>query len=173
MTMETALMNMITQKFRQSVKAGTCVGTINSSEVFNAGLVELEEKVFPPEHKEAYVMFARQRSGAPNYTTKEITLSFSKGLSDDTYDLTSQTHTVRLTFADNSDPAKPVIYTQVGGKAELQYDADNGVFSGKLISAVVENHDDDIAKTLTIDVVFSAKKNSAISSRSRARAVAA
>lgn len=172
MTMETAFMNMITQKIKRAVKAGTCSGTINS-DAFDAGLVELEEKVFPPQHNKAYVMFARQRSGAPDYTTKEITLSFSTGLDDGTYDLTPQAHTVRLTFADNSDPAKPVIYTQSEGKAELQYDADNGVFSGTLKSAVVENHDDDIAKILTIDVEFSAKKNSATSSRSRARAVAA
>ncbi|WP_223484222.1 hypothetical protein [Pseudomonas sp. A-RE-19] len=166
-------MNTITQKIKQAVKTGTCSGTINSAETFNAGLVELEEKVFPPQHNEAYVMFARQRAGEPDYTTKEITLSFSKGQSNGSYDLTPAAYIVRLTFADNSDPAKPVIYTQSGGKAELEYDAANDVFSGKLISAVVENHDDDVAKTLTIDVEFLAKKNNATSSRSRTRAVAA
>lgn len=169
MTMETVLMNMITQKFRPSVNVGTCIGTINTTEAYNAGLVEFEEKVFPPLHNAAYVMFARQRSGEPNFTTKEITLSFSKGLSNGTYDLTPQAHTVRLTFADNSDPANPVIYTQSGGTAEWQYNAVTEVFSGTLKSAVVENHDNDEPKALTIDVTFLVrKKNSAPSSRLRA-----
>lgn len=167
-------MNMITQKFRQSVNANTCIGTINTTEEFNAGLVELKEEVFPPEHNAAYVMFARQRSGEPNYTTKEITLSFSKeGLINGTYELTPLAHNVRLTYADNSNPAKPVIYTQSGGTAVWEYNAVTGVFYGTLKGAVVENHDDDEPKALTIDVKFSVRKNSALSSSLRARAVAA
>ena len=108
-------MNMITQKLRQAVGAGNCEGKINDTEVFSAGLVELSERTFPLPHGEAYVMFARQREPRPEYTTKELTLSFTKGLQNGSYDLKPDTHQVRLTFADNSDPAKPVTYTQRSG----------------------------------------------------------
>lgn len=162
--METVLMNMITQRKRQAVNAGTCTGMINNAEAFNAGLVELSERLFPLPHGEAYVMFARQRDSEPDYTTKELTLSFSKGLANDTYDLVPNSHRVRLTFADNSDPAKPVIYTQREGTAELEYDDSTGIFSGDLKSVIVENRDDDVLKELTMDVVFSAKGNITMSS---------
>ncbi|MBN3865446.1 hypothetical protein HCU66_24900 [Pseudomonas frederiksbergensis] len=159
-------MNMITQRFRQAVNAGTCIGKINTTEPFNAGLVELSERSFPPPHGEAYFMFARQRDSV-DYTTKELTLSFSKGLANDTYDLTPHSHDIRLTFADNSDPTKPVIYTQREGTAELKYDDSTGVFSGALKGVIVENRDDDVDKELTIEVDFSAKGSIAMSRRAR------
>ena len=150
-------MNMITQKLRQAVGAGNCEGKINDTEVFSAGLVELSERTFPLPHGEAYVMFARQREPRPEYTTKELTLSFTKGLQNGSYDLKPDTHQVRLTFADNSDPAKPVIYTQRSGTAELEYNDVSGIFSGILTKVIVENHDDDVPKQLTLDVTFAAK----------------
>lgn len=153
--------------------AGTCVGTINTSDVYEAGLVELYERTYPPLHNDAYVMFARQRTTTPPHTTKEITLSFSKEQPNGTYDAASNSHIVRITFADYSVPDKPVIYTQNGGTAELKYDVTTGVFSGTLTSVVVENHDDDVDKTLTLDMTFSANKNTAMSSRSRTRSIAA
>lgn len=166
-------MKMNTPATRQAVMAGTCVGTINTSDVYEAGLVTLYEYTYPPLHNAAYVMLARQRTTPPPHTTKEIMLSFSKTQPNGTYDVTPDTHIVRITFADFSDPVKPVIYTQRGGKAELAYDVTTGVFSGKLTSVVVENHDDDVPKTLTLDMTFSAYKNTAMPSRSRTRSVAA
>jgi len=173
MTMETVLMNMITQKLRQSVGAGNCAGTIDGREPFSAGLVELSERTFPLPHGEAYVMFARQREPHPEYTTKELTLSFSKGLENKSYELKPDSHQVRLTFADNSDPAKPIIYTQLTGTADLELDETSGIFSGKLIKVVVENQDDDVSKQLTIDVIFSAKGAIAMFHQPRGRTLAA
>lgn len=173
MTMEMVLMNMITQKRRQAVGAGNCTGTINGREPFSAGLVELSEHSFPLPHGEAYVMFARQREAQPEYTTKELILSFSKGLDNKSYELKPDAHQVRLTFADNSVPAKPVIYTQLSGTADLELDETSGVFSGTLRKVVVENHDDDISKQLTLDVIFSAKGAFAIFQQPRGRTLAA
>ncbi|MHC8293930.1 hypothetical protein [Pseudomonas sp. LB3P58] len=150
-------MNMITQKRRQAVGAGSCAGTINGREPYSAGLVELSESTFPLPHGEAYVMFARQREPQPEYTTKEIILSFTKGLENKSYELKPDSHQVRLTFADSSDPAKPIIYTQLSGTADLELDETSGIFSGTLRKVIVENQDDDIPKQLTLDVIFSAK----------------
>lgn len=159
-------MNMSIQKRRQAVGAGNCVGTINDTVPFNAGLVELSERTFPLPHGDAYYMFARQRDALPEYTTKELTLSFSKGLENGSYTLTPTTHQVRLTFADGSVPDKPIIYTQISGTAELEYDPVSGVFSGTLKKVVVENLDDDVISQLTLDVSFAAK--GAISTRTLA-----
>ncbi|MGF6317285.1 hypothetical protein [Pseudomonas frederiksbergensis] len=172
MTMETVLMNMMTQRIRQTVKANSCVGTIGS-EIFDAGLIELSERSFPPPHGEAYVLFARQRAPQPPYTTKELTLSFSKGFTEDPYDLTPSTPTVRLTFADNSDPTKTLVYTQREGQALLKHDDSTGVFTADLTEVIVENRDDDILKELTLEVHFSAKGSIVMSRRSRARVLAA
>lgn len=166
-------MNMITQKLRQAVGAGSCAGTINGRERYSAGLVELSERTFPLPHGEAYVMFARQRESQPEYTTKELILSFSKGLENKSYELTPDSHQVRLTFADNSDPAKPIIYTQFSGTADLELDETTGIFSGKLIKVIVENQDDDVSKQLTLDVIFSAKGAFATFHQPRGRTLAA
>ena len=157
MTMESVLMNMITQKRRNAVGAGNCVGTINDTVPFSAGLVELTERTFPLPHGEAYYMFARQREPDPENTTKELILSFSKGLENKSYDLMPDSYHVRLTFADNGDPQKPVIYTQSSGTAELEYNTETGILSGTLRKAVVKNLDDDVLKELTLDVTFSVK----------------
>ena len=118
-------------------------------------------------------MFARQREPHPEYTTKELILSFSKGLENTSYELTPDSSQVRLTFADNSDPEKPVIYTQSSGTAELEYDDTAGIFSGTLKKAVVENRDDDELKQLTLDVTFSAKGAIATFHQPRGRTLAA
>lgn len=166
-------MNMITQKRRQALGAGSCSGTIDGRERYSAGLVELSERTFPLPHGEAYVMFARQREPDPEYTTKELTLSFSKGLENKSYELNSDSHQVRLTFADNSTPDKPVIYTQISGTADLELDETSGIFSGKLIKVIVENQDDDVSKQLTLDVIFSAKGAIAMFHQPRGRTLAA
>jgi hypothetical protein len=153
--METAKMINKILKRRNAIGTGECVGTINVVEQFKASLVELSEQTFPLPHGEAYVMFARQRK--TDFTTKEITLSFSKNLPNDSYELTPTSHEVRLTFVDNSDPAKPVTYTQRSGAAIIAYDPDSATLSGNLNNVVVENRDDDEEKELTLDVRFSAK----------------
>ena len=144
-------------KRRNVIGSGNCVGTINGTEPFVAGLVELSEETFPLPHGQAYVMFARQRSPTPTFTTKELSLSFTKGLPNNTYDLAPDSHEVRVTFADNSDPAKPVIFTQCSGQAVLVYDAPAGVLSGDLIKLVLENRDDDVLTEIELDIRFQAK----------------
>lgn len=142
---------------RNEVGAGQCVGTIDETEPFSAGLVELSEQTFPPPHGEAYVMFARQRKPDPDYTTKEITLSFTKGLPNDTYSLSADSHEIRVTFADNSDPANPVIYTQRSGTAVIVFDPNAGTLFGRLEKVILENRDDDVARELKLDATFQAK----------------
>lgn len=142
---------------RNEIGSGQCVGTINEIEEFNASLVELSEQTFPPPHGQAHVMFARQREAPPDYTTKEITLSFTKGLASGNYTLTPNSHEVRLTFADNSDPDAPVIYTQRSGTADIDFDPDAGILFGTLNKVVLENRDDDVEKEITLDVTFQAK----------------
>lgn len=142
-------------KRRNAIGTGECVGTINAVEEFNASLVELYEQTFPLPHGEAYVMFARKRNS--NFTTKEITLSFTKGLANDRYELTPQSHEVRLTFLDTSDPDNPLTYTQRSGAAIIAYDPVSATLSGNLDNVVLENRDDDILKELILEIKFSAK----------------
>jgi hypothetical protein len=153
--METAKMINKILKRRNAIGTGECVGTINAVEQFNASLVELFEQTFPLPHGEAYVMFARQRN--PNFTTKEITLSFSKGLAEDTYELTPTSHEVRLTFLDNNDSEKPLTYTQSSGAVKISYDPESATLSGSLNNVVVVNRDDDELKELTLEIRFSVK----------------
>ncbi|ALI09543.1 MULTISPECIES: hypothetical protein [Pseudomonas] len=142
---------------RNTQKFGTCTGTINS-ETFNAGLVELTYKTFPPEHGEARVLFARQRGPAPGYITKEINLSFSRRLPNAVYSLSPDSDAVRLNFVDNSDPSKPILYTQVSGDADLAFNLITETFLGTLTNAVVEYEDENEEKTtLTINLTFNAK----------------
>ncbi|MBC3775441.1 hypothetical protein [Pseudomonas sp. SWRI99] len=139
---------------RNAIGSGMCKGTINTVEQFNAGLVELYEDTFDPPHGEAYVMFARQRN--MDSTTKEIVLSFSKSLPNDSYVLTPTSHQVRVTFLDTSDPARFVTYTQRSGTAIITYDRDSAILSGNLNNVVVENNDDDELKLLTLEVALAA-----------------
>jgi len=160
-------MNTITNRTKQETFTGTCTGTINGA-AFNAGLVELSERTYPLPHGEAHVMFARDRAPAPDYTTKEITLSFTKGLEAGRYELTRDSSQVRLTYLDNSDPEKPMIYTQEVGDAHLEYDDASGVFSGR-VSALVENRDDDTPRTRQITVEFEADRSAVSRNRRGAR----
>jgi hypothetical protein len=161
-------MQTITQKSKQETAAGTCTGDLGDNQPFIAGLVDLSVKTFLPPHGVAHVMFARQRAQAPDYTTKELTLSFTKGQPNGPYPVTKESSTVRLTFADNSDPDNPVIYNQKQGTAELMFDAQSGVFSGTLTDVVVENVVNDTVKTLTINVTFSARENASVKKRAAA-----
>ncbi|PWK45800.1 hypothetical protein C7534_101399 [Pseudomonas sp. OV226] len=170
MTVEIALMSILKNSIKQSVAAGSCIGTIGSGVPFNAGLVELSEGTFPLPHGEAHVMFARQRAPSPDYSTKEIKLSFSKGLAAGRYNLTRGASEARITYLDNTNPDNPVIYTQNAGTAQLEYE--NGVFSGE-VSVLVENNDDDQPRTLNILITFSASRNTVRSNRRRAALVAA
>lgn len=139
------------------LNTNSCTGTVDS-EVFSAGLVELTIETYPPEHGEAYVLFARQRAPAPDYTTKEINLSFSRRLPNDTYVLKPDSTAVRFNYVDNSDPENPFFYTQLSGTADLAFDEDTNVFSGTLTNAVVEHEDEKGDKTrLTLNIQFHAK----------------
>ncbi len=144
-------------KLRNMIGVGSCAGTIDSRVPFRAGLVELSEQNFPPPHGTAHVMFARQRGPAPDFRTKELMLSFTKGLENKSYELKPDSHEVRVTFADNSDPANPIVYTQRAGEAVLLYESDAAVFSGKLLTVIMENEDNDVGKTITLDIIFEVK----------------
>jgi len=137
---------------------GTCTGTINSTEPFEAGLVMLSDAVYPPPHGEAHVMLATQRAASPDYTTKELNISFSKGFDDGSYGLFPDFYTVRVLFVDNSAPTKPLIYEQYQGIANVKYDAQTSTFSGQ-ISATLENRDEDTRKTIYLKVDFVALPN--------------
>lgn len=150
-------MSTVNKRLKESVLAGTCEGTVGLSLPFNARLVELSEQTFPLPHGQAHVMFARHRMPAPDYTTREISLSFTQGLPDGSYDLTKEAYQARLIYADYSNPDQPVIYTQNTGVAHLNYDSERRVFSGR-VSALVENNDNDNPKTLNISVTFSANR---------------
>ena len=154
-------------KRRNEVGTGNCEGTINGTEPFNARLVELSEQVFPPPHGTAHVMFARERGPAQTFATKELTLSFTKGLPSSTYSLAPDSHEVRITFADNSDPENPVIYTQRSGTAVLVYEAPARVLFGNLENVILENRDDDKQKEITLQIRFNAKGAISVSSKPR------
>lgn len=158
MTMETTLMNVKTLNTRQAARAGTCEGKLNDSEEFKAGLVELTLETYDPPHGEAYKMFARHRLPSDS-ATKEIILSFSKGATDGSYDLTPDQTTVRLTFVHNKSETEALIYSQVSGKAELKLDSNAGVFSGELKDAVVEYREEETPVSLKINVKFEAINN--------------
>ncbi|WP_438298723.1 hypothetical protein [Pseudomonas sp. NMS19W] len=148
-------MNAIAKVTHQSVKAGTCKGTINGTESFEAGLVVLSEAHYPPPLGEAHVMQATQRGTAPEYETKELKVSFTKGLADGKYGLFPDSPTVQVLFVDSSTPDKPVTYTNNNGIAELAFDADKSIFSG-IINATLENRDEDTTRTVNLRVDFEA-----------------
>jgi hypothetical protein len=151
-------MNAFAKAVIQPKLLGNCKGTINASEKFDAGLVELFDAIYPPPHSEAYVMLATQRAPGPDYTTKELKISFSKGFPDSNYGLYPDFHTVRVLFIDSSVPTKPVVYTQAQGIARVKYDTSTSTFSGE-ISVLLENLDEDTRKTLDVKVDFEAHQH--------------
>ncbi|MBV4458567.1 hypothetical protein KVG96_11445 [Pseudomonas sp. COR58] len=151
-------MNAFAKVVTQPMLLGSCQGTIDGTEEFRAGLVELSEASYPPPHGEAYVMLATQRKPGPDYTTKELKISFSKGWPDGNYGLYADAYTVRVLFIDSSIPAKPVVYTQYQGIARVAYDTESSTFSGE-ISAALENRDEDTPRTVNIKVDFEAFPN--------------
>lgn len=148
-------MNAFAKVAMQPAVLGTCKGTINGVETFDAGMVELSEATYPLPHGEAYVMLATQRGPAPDYTTKELKISFSKGWDDGSYGLFPDLYTVRVLFIDSTVPAKPVVYDQFQGVARVAYDTSTSTFSGE-ISATLENLDEDTRKTVDLKVEFEA-----------------
>lgn len=144
---------------------GMCQGTINGTETFNASLVELSEVDFPnhpPPHGKAHVMLATQMAPGPDYTTKEVRVSFSMDMDDAEYGLGEDSYPVGVLFIDRSDPAVAVVYKQIRGIARLAYDASSATLSGTLC-ADVENNDENNPSTLTLKMDFIA------SARSRTR----
>ncbi|MFJ4196711.1 hypothetical protein [Pseudomonas sp. NPDC089534] len=151
-------MNAFAKVVAQPMLLGTCQGTIDGTEEFRAGLVELSEATYPPPHGEAYVMLATQRRPGPDYTTKELKVSFSKGYDEDDYGLTPEDHVVRVLFIDSSIPAKPVVYSQSKGIARVVYDSDSSTFSGT-VCAELENLDEDTRRIVNIKVDFATFPN--------------
>jgi hypothetical protein len=148
-------MNAFTKVATQSAVFGTCKGMIDGKEPFDAGMVELSEATYPLPHGEAYVMLATQRDSAPDYTTKELKISFSKGHKDGSYGLYPDFYTVRVLFIDSAVPTKPVVYDQFQGIARVAYDPSTLTFSGE-ISVLLENLDEDTRKTVDLKVEFEA-----------------
>jgi hypothetical protein len=148
-------MNAFAKVAVQPLLLGTCTGTIDATEPFNAGLVELSVATYPPPHGEAHVMLATQRAPSPDYTTKELKISFSKGAEDGIYGLYPTDYTVRVLFIDRSVPAKPIVYEQSQGAANVKYNSTTSNFSGE-ISVTLENLDEDTRKTVCVKVDFSA-----------------
>jgi hypothetical protein len=148
-------MNALAKVASQSTFQGKCQGFVNGTEAFDAGLVELLDAIYPPPHGEAHVMLATQRAPAPDYTTKELKISFSKDKPDGTYGLFAEAYTVRVLYVDNSLPTKPVVYTQYQGQARVAYDTQSHIFSGE-ISVTLENRDEDTRKTVDVKVKFEA-----------------
>ncbi|WP_283184184.1 hypothetical protein [Pseudomonas svalbardensis] len=139
-------------------RSGSCSGTIGGGITFNAHLVELTSQTFPPPHGESHVMFARQRAPGPDFTTKEVYVSARKDLADGPYTVSPDSSEVRVTFVDNSVSAEPVIYMQHSGTIHIKFD-NSGVFSGELKDVLLENHDNDDDKTLTLNLEFNAKSD--------------
>lgn len=148
-------MNAKTLNTRQAPRAGMCEGKLNDSEQFKASLVELTLEEYDPPHGKALQMFARHRD-LQQRATKEITLSFSEGAADGTYDLTPEQTVVRLTYVYNRSQTEAYIYSQMSGKAELKFDSISRVLSGELKDAIVEYRDDETPVQLKINVKFEA-----------------
>lgn len=140
-------------------RSGSCSGTIGEGITFNAHLVELKSETFPPPHGESHVMFARQRAPSPDFTTKEVYVSVRKDLADGPYTVSPDSSEVRVSFVDNSVSPEPVIYMQLSGTIDIKFDKTTGVFSGELKDVLLENHDGDDDKTLTLNLQFNAKSD--------------
>lgn len=154
-------------------RSGSCSGTIGDGITFNAQLVELKSETFPPPHGESHVMFARQRAPSPDFTTKEVYVSVRKDLADGTYTVSPDSSEVRVTFVDNSVLPEPVIYMQRSGTIHIKFENTTGVFSGALTDVVLENHDGDDDKTLTLNLQFNAKSDTSSARKNKSTRQAA
>ncbi|MFW6749758.1 hypothetical protein ACKUG4_03605 [Pseudomonas glycinae] len=144
------------KNIKSMAKAGNCSGTVGVDKPFNAQLVELTSKVFPPPFGSALVMFARHREPHPSYKTKEIYISFGRSLANDEYIVTPESNQVRITFVDNTVSTEPLIYSQKSGVATLAFDSEESIFSGELTNVVLLNQDEEDVELL-VNLKFSAR----------------
>ncbi|MCX2546182.1 hypothetical protein [Pseudomonas sp. COW5] len=151
-------MNALAKVAQQTVMVGTCKGTINGSETFDAGLVVLSKATYPLPHGEAHVMQATERGPAPDFKTKELKVSFSVDKPDGSYGLFPDANSVRVVYVDSSDKDKPVAYTQRQGIANVAFDSQQSNFSGD-VAITLENLDDDTPKTVNLKFNFEAIPN--------------
>ncbi|MCD9114624.1 hypothetical protein M3M50_12765 [Pseudomonas bijieensis] len=150
-------MNALTREIAQPVVLGFCQGEVGAVP-FNANLVELSEvdyPNYPAPHDKAHVMLATQLAPEPDYTTKELQISFTKDLNGGTYPVGEATYPVGVTFIDRSIPETPVIYKQHNGIARIEYNPTSASLSGE-ISADLENRDDGTITSLNLRVIFNA-----------------
>ncbi|WP_192561168.1 hypothetical protein [Pseudomonas gozinkensis] len=164
-------MNAKTLNTRQAARAGTCEGMLNDTEEFKATLVELTSEQYEPPHGKALKMFARHRD-VQQSATKEITLSVSEGAADGEYDLTYEQTVVRLTYVHNKSETEAYIYSQVGGKAKVEFNSQTGALSGELINAIVEYREGETPVQLKINVKFNAVNGLVLYSTSQHKRVA-
>lgn len=151
-------MNALASGAVQPQLLGLCQGVINGTEPFSASLVELSEAdypTYPSPHERAHVMLATQIAPGPDYTYKELLLSFTKDFENGRYKLDETPYPVGMIFIDRSTPTEPVVYTPVQGVVGLEYDPEHSTFSGEL-SAELENRDEDPIRTLNLRVIFHA-----------------
>ena len=150
-------MNALTREIAQPVVLGFCQGEVGSVP-FNANLVELSEvdyPNYPTPHDKARVMLATQLEPEPDYTTKELHISFTKDLNGGTYPVGEATFPVGVTFIDRSVPSAPVVYKQHNGIARIEYNPTSASLSGE-ISVDLENRDDGTITPLSLRVIFNA-----------------
>ncbi|MEX0165018.1 hypothetical protein MRBLPD1_003530 [Pseudomonas brassicacearum] len=150
-------MNALTREIAQPVVLGFCQGEVGSVP-FNANLVELSEvdyPNYPAPHNRARVMLATQLAPEPDYTTRELHISFTKDLDGGTYPVGETTFPVGVTFIDRSVPNAPVIYKQHSGIARIEYNPTSTSLSGE-ISVDLENRDDGTIIPLSLRVIFNA-----------------
>ncbi|VVO10033.1 hypothetical protein PS718_03354 [Pseudomonas fluorescens] len=148
-------MNALAKLTTPSTSLGKCEGLINGSIPFKAGMVELLDATYPPPQNDAYVMRATQRAPGPDYSTKQLIISFAKGKPNNTYGLFPDAYTVRVLFVDHSATKRQVVYTQYMGQAIVAYDPASNNFSGQ-ISVTLENLDEDTRRTLDLKIDFDA-----------------
>ncbi|MGD8216524.1 hypothetical protein [Pseudomonas thivervalensis] len=150
-------MNALTREIAQPVVLGFCQGEVGSVP-FNANLVELSEvdyPNYPAPHDRARVMLATQLKPEPDYTTKELHISFTKDLNGGTYPVGEATFPVGVTFIDRSVPSAPMVYKQHNGIARIEYNPTSASLSGE-ISVDLENRDDGTITPLSLRVIFNA-----------------
>lgn len=144
-------MNTTARKITQETSYGSCTGMIDQ-EAFEATYVELVDGSYPPPHGEANVMLAIQR--APDYSTKELKISFSKGLPSGSYPVGPDHHQVRILYIDSSNPEEPTIHSGISGEVNINYDEETGVLDGEL-NVEVEDADE---RSFTVTAIFSAER---------------
>ncbi|MFG6203109.1 hypothetical protein [Pseudomonas retamae] len=130
----------------------SCTGKVNEED-FTASMVQLTSKSFSPPRNESLELYARLR---PDDTLKEIKVSFSLTVVGQLQQLFPDTGLVRVTYKDNTNPSTPITYTQESGTAFPQFDTVKNMYTGTLNNVVVVNDDDDVRKTLTLNIRFEA-----------------